>query len=98
MAALKEDCAKILLSPKTKKRPPNGGRPKISFLLAAALLKLKRLAVGTRNNSRIILMSTHLDPIKAAIIVAAAVMLAVIYSAFNGSVSKFGSHNFVLLS
>ena len=42
-------------------------------------------------------MSTHLDPFKAAIIVAAAVMLAVIYSAFNGSVSKFGSHNFVLL-
>ena len=64
---------------------------------AAALLKLKGLAVGAGDNGRIAFVSAHLDFLEAAIVIAAAVMLTVVYRTFNRTVCKFCSHFDILL-
>lgn len=64
---------------------------------AAALFKLKRLAVGAGNNGRIIFVSSYLNFFKTAVIITAAVMLAIVYCTFDRLVCKFCSHNDILL-
>lgn len=66
-------------------------------ILAAAAFQFKGLAVGAGNNGRIVFMSANLDLFKAAVIVAAAVVLAVVYCTFDRSVCKFSSHFGILL-
>ncbi len=61
-------------------------------LSAAIPFKLKGLTVGAGNNGRIVFVSAYLYAVKAAVIIAAAVMLAVVYGTFDRSVCKFGSH------
>lgn len=88
----------LLLSKKFRPQQRSDGRNFcFSYFLAAAAFQFKGLAVGAGNNGRIVFMSAHLDSFKAAVIVAAAVVLAVVYCTFDRSVCKFSSHFGVLL-
>lgn len=64
-----------------------------SLSAAAAGLSLKREAVGARYFSRVSLVSTDLDLVERAVIIAAAVMFAVVDSTADVLVCKFSSHN-----
>lgn len=64
-----------------------------AILAAAIPFKLKGLAVGAGNNGRIVFVSAYLDAFKTAIIIAAAVMLTIVYGTFDRSVCKFSSHS-----
>lgn len=64
-----------------------------AILAAAIPFKLKGLTVCAGNNGRIVFVSAYPYAFETAVIIAAAVMLAVVYGTFDRSVCKFGSHS-----
>lgn len=60
-----------------------GSFPKFHYSLSAAIpLKLKGLAVGAGNYGRVALVSANLNSVKTAKVLAAAMVLTVVYSTF----------------